>query len=217
MGTFVTASATPTIFPDGAKSAAPGVRAAAGWTSDNYLAASEINAIHDALFDCRTGIRAGPGGQSVMGRVCYSSDVEYVSGVSSPATQALAAGSVNELVQFGEVLVSEGSVFDEDPTEFLVTTPGIYLLQTNLSFLKANTATSSFIRAHFLGSVGGVFARATAQHETATNRFINISLQTVVQLSANEVVTVLIGATGADYELLGGLYSTFSGTLLKVT
>lgn len=57
MGTFVTATSTPTVFADGAKSTAPGVSLMHGWTNDNVLLAADANALHDALFDLRTAVR----------------------------------------------------------------------------------------------------------------------------------------------------------------
>jgi hypothetical protein len=60
MGTFVTDPTTDgtDIFPDGDKSAAPGIKVRAGWTTDNYIRAVEANAIRDALLDLRTEVRA---------------------------------------------------------------------------------------------------------------------------------------------------------------
>lgn len=57
MGTFVTQTSDPTVFPDGDKSTAPGVTYRPGWTSDNVLLASEANTIKNALLDLRTAVR----------------------------------------------------------------------------------------------------------------------------------------------------------------
>lgn len=60
MGGFVTSQTTSLtdLLPDGEKSTAPGVSYRPGWTSDNVLRASEVNAIANALLDARTSIRA---------------------------------------------------------------------------------------------------------------------------------------------------------------
>ena len=59
MGTFVIGdSVTMTdLLPDGEKSTAPGVSLRAGWSYDNVLRASEVNALANAALDLRTAVR----------------------------------------------------------------------------------------------------------------------------------------------------------------
>lgn len=58
MGTFVTQEDTPTLFESGTKQAAPNGRLPDGWTNRNVAQAADLNALHDALLDVRTDLRA---------------------------------------------------------------------------------------------------------------------------------------------------------------
>lgn len=110
MGEFVTDSTVDgtDIFPDGDKSPAPGIRAKPGWTTDNYVRATEANAIRDALLDLRDAHR---------GRV-FDVTKDWGGGAADKTGAVSASAAIQAAI---DAIGSDGGVLFFPPGTYLLT------------------------------------------------------------------------------------------------
>jgi len=167
-----------------------------------------------ALADASTAGFMGPDDKRpVGGQVSYTSDEEYDPTGSIPSTQLYAA-PVTQVIGFENIILNDGDAFDT-PSRFVAPLDGRYFLHAELTLQReASPGTDEWAEVYFRKNGTDVLQRRIAML-AGDGRWWNPTLALTVALQRDDYVEVVIRLLECDYTLIGGLYSTFGGHLLR--